>query len=70
MQTKIERIPETNEQIEAEMTNEGMTEFKSKVIFLQSVLKNKQWHNIHMTEDDVKKYTPIFINYLKSVQGA
>ncbi len=70
MQTKIERIPENNEQIEVEMQNEGMTEFKSKVIFLQSVLKNRQWHNIHLNDEDVKKYTPIFINYLKSVQGA
>lgn len=68
MQTKIERIPETNEQIETEMINEGMIEFKSKVIFLQSVLRNKQWHNIHLTEEDVKKFTPIFIGYLKSKQ--
>lgn len=68
MQTYITRIPETNEQIETEMLNEGMVEFKSMVIFLQSVLKNKQWHNIHLTEEDVKRYTPIFFSYLKSKQ--
>ena len=70
MQTKIERIPETNDELAAEMKKEGMTEFKSKVIFLQSVLKNRQWHNIKLTEEEVKKYNPIFINYLKSVQEA
>lgn len=70
MQTMISRIPVTNDELAVEMQNEGMTEFKNKVIFLQSVLKNKQWHNIKLTEEDVKKYTPVFLNYLKSVQEA
>jgi hypothetical protein len=69
-QLKIERIPETNEEIAEEMINEGMVEFKSQVIFLQSVLQRKQWHNIKLTDEDVQKYIPIFKNYLTSKMEA
>lgn len=63
----LNRMPENNEEIEALMKAEGMTEFPEKVRFLQGALKAGRIHNI--TFSDVEKYKNIFLNYLKEEQG-
>ena len=59
---KINRIPENNEELEALFEAEKITEFKSKVLFLNGALQAGHIHNIHFT--DKAKYKEIFMNYL------
>lgn len=56
------RMPETLEEVEIMMNAQGMPEFKSKVIFLQSVLRNKQIRSLRF--EDVAKYQKLFMEYL------
>lgn len=59
---KINRMPENNEELEALFKAENITEFKSKVLFLNGALQAGQIHDIHFT--DKAKYKEIFMNYL------
>ncbi len=63
---KINRMPENNEELEALFKAEKITEFKSKVLFLNGALQAGQIHNIHFT--DKAKYKEIFMNFLLEEQ--
>ena len=58
----INRMPENNEELDALFKAEKITEFKSKVLYLNGALQVGRIHNIHFT--DKAKYKEIFMNYL------
>jgi hypothetical protein len=59
---KLNRMPETLEEMETLMEAEKMDEFKSKAIFLQSSIRAKRLHNIIF--EDQEKYNKLYIAYL------
>lgn len=63
----INRMPENNEELEALFKAEKITEFKSKVLYLNGALQVGRIHNIHFT--DKAKHKEIFMNYLLQEKG-
>jgi len=59
---RINRMPENNEELDALFKAEKITDFKSKVLYLEGALQVGRIHNIHFK--DKTKYKKLFMNYL------
>lgn len=59
---RINRMPENNEELDALFKAEKITDFKSKVLYLEGALQVGRIHNIPFK--DKAKYKEIFMNYL------
>ena len=60
MQTKISRIPETNDEIAAEMQNEGMIELNSLPLELRDFVIDSDQYTI---DEDGNVYDPYYKEY-------
>lgn len=59
---RINRMPENTEELDALFKAEKITDFKSKVLYLEGALQAGRIHNIPFK--DKEKYKKLFMNYL------